>query len=50
LAGLRQARGGQVRVPHQPLAMAYRAQNPAADDLLVIDGPLHSRTGGKRDA
>jgi hypothetical protein len=24
--------------------MAYRAQNPAADDLLVIDGPLRNRT------
>ena len=24
--------------------MAYRAQNPAADDLLVIDGPLRGRT------
>ena len=26
------------------LALAYRAQNPAADDLLVIDGPLRGRT------
>jgi len=24
--------------------VAYRAQNPAADDLLVIDGPLRGRT------
>ena len=44
LAGLGQTRVGQVRVPHKPLAMAYRAQNRAADDLLVIDGPLRSRT------
>ena len=26
------------------LALAYRAQNPAADDLLVIDGPLRGRS------
>ena len=26
------------------LAVTYRAQNPAADDLLVIDGPLRGRT------
>ncbi len=26
------------------LAVAYRAQNQAADDLLVIDGPLRGRT------
>lgn len=26
------------------LALSYRAQNPAADDLLVIDGPLRGRT------
>ena len=26
------------------LALTYRAQNPAADDLLVIDGPLRGRT------
>jgi hypothetical protein len=26
------------------LALAYRAQNPAADELLVIDGPLRGRT------
>ena len=26
------------------LALAYRAQNPAADDLLVVDGPLRGRT------
>jgi len=25
------------------LALAYRAQNPAADDLLVMDGPLRGR-------
>jgi hypothetical protein len=26
------------------LAVAYRAQNPTADDLLVIDGPLRGRS------
>ena len=26
------------------LALAYRARNPTADDLLVIDGPLRGRT------
>ena len=26
------------------LAVAYRAQNPATDDLLVVDGPLRGRT------
>jgi hypothetical protein len=26
------------------LALTYRAQNPAADDLLVIDGPLRGRS------
>jgi hypothetical protein len=26
------------------LALAYRAQNPAADDLLVVDGPLRGRS------
>jgi len=26
------------------LSMSYRAQNPAADDLLIIDGPLRGRT------
>jgi hypothetical protein len=26
------------------LAVTYRAQNPAADDLLVVDGPLRGRT------
>jgi len=26
------------------LALAYRVENPAADDLLVIDGPLRGRT------
>ncbi len=40
LAGLRQAPIDQKRAPHKPLALAYWAQNPAADDLLVIDGPL----------
>jgi hypothetical protein len=26
------------------LSLSYRAQNPAADDLLIIDGPLRGRT------
>jgi hypothetical protein len=26
------------------LALTYRTQNPAADDLLIIDGPLRGRT------
>jgi hypothetical protein len=26
------------------LALTYRTQNPAADDLLIIDGPLRDRT------
>jgi len=26
------------------LSVSYRAQNPAADDLLIIDGPLRGRT------
>ena len=26
------------------LALAFRAQHPAADDLLVVDGPLRGRT------
>jgi hypothetical protein len=26
------------------LAVAYRAQNPGSDDLLVVDGPLRGRT------
>ena len=44
LAGLRQAPIDQKRAPHKPLALACRAQNPATNDLLVIDGPLRGRT------
>jgi hypothetical protein len=35
---------GQLTNAEVQLALTYRAQNPARDDLLVVDGPLRGRT------